>query len=197
VLLAVLHALCCPDSGGQATCPTGTLLQTLQVGHSNKHTQQPPGLHSCRLQTTCCSTCSRCYQLPASSKAHVASSWTPARLNHTQHNADNKHLSLQYCLYPPKLRPTLHLASYTPLVCPGIALATAGVLLYHHTVSSAADSPTPARPPSALPGSLRGVFSRFRPAAGPMQRQPGYRPVPTDIEMGAAGPRQMMAEEDD
>jgi hypothetical protein len=57
----------------------------------------------------------------------------------------------------------------------GIALAAAGILLYHHTAAGAGTSSTAS--------ALAGLASSPK---LPGQRQPGYRPVPTDIEMGAA-----------
>jgi hypothetical protein len=53
----------------------------------------------------------------------------------------------------------------------GIALAASGLLLYHsYTASSEA----------ATSSALAGLASSLRPTG----RQPAYRPVPTDIEMG-------------
>jgi len=53
----------------------------------------------------------------------------------------------------------------------GIALAAAGILLYHQAVGTAASS------------SLSSLAHSLRPTAAGA-RQQAYKPVPTDIEMG-------------
>lgn len=60
----------------------------------------------------------------------------------------------------------------------GIALAAAAILAYH-TYRQTAGSAAAAATSSALAG-----------LASALQRQPGYRPVPNDIEMGAAPSQQ-------
>jgi hypothetical protein len=52
----------------------------------------------------------------------------------------------------------------------GIALAAAGILAYYQLLAAPAPAPT----------ALASLVSRLKPSAA------AYRPVPTDIEMGAA-----------